>query len=91
MVKGTQNEEVKTNLLYNYDLAIHMEQLSSNSMTNTEIPVQANFRRQGTAIEDKDLYKNMSAVVVVENLTTNTQEKVPLTAGETNYYGEIKF
>lgn len=29
MVKGTRNEEVMISLLYNYDLAIHMDQLSS--------------------------------------------------------------
>ncbi|SPF42921.1 Mg-chelatase subunit ChlD [Candidatus Desulfosporosinus infrequens] len=92
MVKGTQNEAVKISLLYNYDLAIHMDQLLSSSIfAGAEIPVKANFMRQDTAIEDKNLYKDMSAVAVVENISAKTSEKVPLTAGEKDYHGKIKF
>ncbi len=91
MVKGTRNEEVKISLLYNYDIAIHMDQLSSSSFAGMEIPVKADFRRQGRVIEDKNLYKDMSAVAVVENSSANTSEKVPLTAGEKDYQGKIKF
>ncbi|TGE32221.1 VWA domain-containing protein [Desulfosporosinus sp. Sb-LF] len=91
MVKGTRNDEIKISLLYNYDLVIHMDQLSSSSFTGAEIPVKVNFMRQGRAIEDKNLYKDMSAVAVVENSSANTSEKVPLTAGEKYYQGKIKF
>lgn len=91
MVKGTRNEEVKISLLYNYDLAIQMDQLSSSIFTGTEIPVKANFRRQGRAVEDENLYKDMSAVAVVENISANTFDKVPITAGEKDYQGKIKF
>ncbi|MDR3541552.1 MAG: VWA domain-containing protein [Desulfosporosinus sp.] len=91
MVKGTQNEAVKISLLYNYDVAIQMDQLSSSIFTGTEIPVKANFIRQGRAIEDKNLYKDMSAVAVVENISANTSVKIPLTAGEKDYQGQIKF
>jgi len=90
MVKGTRNEAVKINLLYNYDLAIHMDQLSSDSLTGAEIPVKASFTREGRVIEDKNLYKDLKAVAVVENTSANTSEKVTLTAGERDYQGKIK-
>jgi len=91
MVKGTRDDEVKISLLYNYDLEISMDELAASSSTNKEIRVKANFRRQGSTIEDKNLYKDMSAVAVVENSLANTSKKVPLTAGEMNYHGKIKF
>jgi|GEM_PF-4859630 len=91
VVKGTRNDEVKISLLYNYDLAIHMDELSASSSTGTEILVKAHFRRQGRAIGDKSLYKDMSAVAVVENISAHTSEKVPLTTGEKDYQGKIKF
>lgn len=91
MVKGTRNDEVKINLLYNYDLAIYMDELVDNSSEDKEILVKAYFRRQGLPIEDENLYKDMSVVVVVENSSANTSKKVPLTAGEKDYQGKIKF
>lgn len=91
MVKGARNNEIKISLLYNYDLVLLMDPLSSSAHTGSEIPVKAYLMSQGWAIKDKDLYKDMSAVLVVENLATNVSEKVTLTAGENDYQGKIKF
>ncbi|EHQ90914.1 vWA domain-containing protein [Desulfosporosinus youngiae] len=91
LVKGTQTNEAKISLLYNYDLGISLDKLSPSSSTGEEIIVKAHFWRQGRVIEDKNLYKDLSAVAVVENESGDISKKVPLTAGETDYQGKIKF
>ncbi|WP_091172512.1 VWA domain-containing protein [Paenibacillus sp. 1_12] len=91
-IKGVPKEKIDINLIYNYDVQVSMEVLSSNSYKPGDtVPIKAFLESNGAKITDAELYKNLKAALVVTDLDTKKTSETPLTASVQGIEGTFKF
>ncbi|OMF18704.1 hypothetical protein BK127_09635 [Paenibacillus sp. FSL H7-0331] len=90
-IKGVPKEKIDINLIYNYDVQVSMEVLSSNSYKPGDtVPIKAFLESNGAKITDADLYKNLKAALVITDLDTKKTSETPLTASVQGIEGTFK-
>jgi Ca-activated chloride channel family protein len=78
-LKGIAGNKINVNLIYNYNLSLEMEPLSSKSYKKGDsVDVKAVFKNNGTAVTDPKLYASMTAKVILKDLNDNTQKEFPI-------------
>ncbi|NHN33006.1 VWA domain-containing protein [Paenibacillus agricola] len=90
-IKGVSKEKIDINLIYNYDVQVLMEVLSSNSYKPGDtVPIKAYLESNGAKVTDADLFKNLKAALVVTDLDTKKTVETPLASSAQGIEGTMK-
>ncbi|WP_433707546.1 vWA domain-containing protein [Paenibacillus illinoisensis] len=78
-VKGAPKDSIDINLLFNYDLQLVVDPIKTKSYTKGDkVDLTAKLENGGQPLQDNDLYADMKATLVVNDLDTNKSEEQPL-------------
>lgn len=89
-VKGIAGDRININLVYNYDIDVMIEPLSSNSFNKGDmLDVVAYLSLQGTPLSDDALYRNATASLVITDDQGN-QTKSDLIVNGQKFEGNYK-
>ncbi|WP_338554135.1 vWA domain-containing protein [Paenibacillus sp. KS-LC4] len=90
-VKGADRDKIDINLIFNYDLALEMDKLQSSSYSKGDsIPINAYLVSGGSKLSDQEQYRNMKAVLYVNDLDSGTTEEVQLSNAGDHFEGTYK-
>ncbi|SFE76302.1 von Willebrand factor type A domain-containing protein [Paenibacillus algorifonticola] len=90
-VKGADRDKIDINLIFNYDLALEMDKLKSSSYSKGDsIPINAYLVSGGNKLSDQEQYRNMKAVLFVNDLDTGQTEEVQLNHAGDHFEGTYK-
>jgi hypothetical protein len=78
-VKGAPKDSIDINLLFNYDLQLVVDPIKTKSYTKGDkVDLTAKLENGGQPLQDNDLYADMKATLVVNDLDTNKSKEQPL-------------
>ncbi|KGE19264.1 von Willebrand factor A [Paenibacillus wynnii] len=78
-VKGVAKDKIDINLVFNYDLELKIDPLSSNAYKKGDkIDIASHLFSNGTQVTLSNLYQNMNAVLLATDIDTGTVEEIPL-------------
>lgn len=86
-VKGIDGDQVKINLIFNYDLGLKLEPIPSMVAQGDKIDFKAFFESNQTAINDQELYKDVEGYIIIKDLDTSKEEEIPLNNTGTGFEG----
>lgn len=90
-VKGTSKDKIDINLVFNYDLELAMEPLSSTSYKpGDEVAISSYLTSNGQKLANDEMYKNMAAVLKVTDLDSGQTEEVKLDNKGDKFEGTYK-
>lgn len=90
-IKGVPKEKININLIYNYDVQVSMQVLSSNSYKpGDSVSVKATLQSNGQNVSDAGLYTNAKSTLVVTDLDTKKTQELPLTTTAQGIEGTMK-
>lgn len=90
-VKGVNKEEIKINLLFNYDLEVVMTPLSKQKYKKGDvIDITAELQSSGARATEPELYKDLKSTLLVKDLDTQQVEEIPLTQKDQQFIGSYK-
>lgn len=78
-VKGVAKDKIDINLVFNYDLELKMDPLSSTSFKKGDkVDIATHLFSNGTQVTLSNLYQNMKAVLLATDMDTGNVEEIPL-------------
>jgi len=78
-VKGAPKDSIDINLLFNYDLQLVADPIKTKSYTKGDkIDLSARLENGGQPLQDKDLYADMKATLIVNDKDAGKSEEQPL-------------
>ncbi|WP_410513629.1 VWA domain-containing protein [Paenibacillus sp. BR2-3] len=78
-VKGVAKDKIDINLVFNYDLELKIDPLSSASYKKGDkIDIASHLFSNGTQVTLSNLYQNMNAVLLATDVDTGAVEEIPL-------------
>jgi Mg-chelatase subunit ChlD len=78
-VKGAPKDSIDINLLFNYDLQLVVDPIKTKSYTKGDkVDLTAKLENGGQPLQDNDLYADMKATLVVNDLDTGKSAEQPL-------------
>jgi Mg-chelatase subunit ChlD/subtilisin-like proprotein convertase family protein len=90
-VKGAPKDSIDINLLFNYDLQLVADPIKTKSYTKGDkIDLSARLENGGQPLQDKDLYADMKATLVVNDKDTGKSEEQPLKNTGTGFAGTFE-
>lgn len=90
-VKGTSKDKIDINLVFNYDLELAMEPLSSTSYKpGDEVAISSYLTSNGQKLANDEMYKNMAAVLKVTDLDSGKTEEIKLDNKGDKFEGTYK-
>ncbi|TCZ76876.1 VWA domain-containing protein [Paenibacillus albiflavus] len=90
-VKGANKEEIKINLLFNYDLEVVLAPLSKQNYKKGDvIDIAAELQSNGVKATEPELYKNLKSTLLVKDLDTQQTEEIALTQADQKFTGSYK-
>lgn len=90
-VKGIDGDQVKINLIFNYDLGLELEPVPSIVALGDKVNFKTFFESNKIPIKDQELYKNVEGYVLIKNMDTSKEEEVALTNTGTSFEGSYTF
>lgn len=90
-VKGISGDKIKINLVFNYDLKLNMD-LSKNKdlYKGDTINIISYLTSSGQRIQDKEIYNDTFAYLIVKDLNTQKENKLDLTNKGESFEGNYK-
>lgn len=90
-VKGVDKQEIKINLLFNYDLQVVMSPLNKQKYkTGDTVDITAELHSDGKVASEPELYKNLKSTLLVKDLDTQQNTEIPLTQADQKFKGSYK-
>ncbi|WP_342553151.1 vWA domain-containing protein [Paenibacillus sp. FSL R7-0652] len=90
-VKGAPKDSIDINLLFNYDLQLVADPIKTKSYTKGDkIDLTARLENGGKPLQDKDLYADMKATLVVNDKDTGKTEEQPLNNTGSGFAGTFE-
>ncbi|MHA7579245.1 vWA domain-containing protein [Paenibacillus vandeheii] len=90
-VKGAPKDSIDINLLFNYDLQLVVDPIKTKSYTKGDkVDLTAKLENGGQPLQDNDLYADMKATLVVNDLDTGKSEEQPLENTGTGFAGTFE-
>lgn len=90
-VKGVSKDKIDINLVFNYDLELAIEPLPSSSYKQgDEVAISSYLTSNGQKLADSEMYKNMTAVLMVKDLDSGNTEEIQLTNTGDKFEGTYK-
>jgi Ca-activated chloride channel homolog len=78
-VKGVAKDKIDINLVFNYDMELKIDPLSSASyQKGDKIEIASHLFSNGTQVTLSNLYQNMNAVLLATDVDTGVVEEIPL-------------
>ncbi|WP_127581454.1 VWA domain-containing protein [Paenibacillus koleovorans] len=78
-VKGVNQKQIDINLVYNYDLQLQMNSLSSsNFKPGDTVNVKAQLMANNQPVSDASLFQNLKATLVAKDLDTKQVQEFPM-------------
>jgi len=78
-VKGVAKDKIDINLVFNYDMELKIDPLSSASyQKGDKIDIASHLFSNGTQVTLSNMYQNMNAVLLATDLDTGLVEELPL-------------
>lgn len=90
-VKGAPKDSIDINLLFNYDLQLVVDPIKTKSYTKGDkVDLTAKLENGGQPLQDNDLYADMKATLVVNDLDTGKSAEQPLENTGTGFAGTFE-
>ncbi|WP_440113823.1 vWA domain-containing protein [Paenibacillus sp. QZ-Y1] len=90
-VKGAPKDSIDINLLFNYNLELVVDPIKTKSYTKGDkVELVAKLENGGQPLQDKDLYADMKATLVVKDVDTGKSEEQPLENMGTGFAGTFE-
>ncbi|HBU81061.1 MULTISPECIES: vWA domain-containing protein [Paenibacillus] len=90
-VKGAPKDSIDINLLFNYDLQLVVDPIKTKSYTKGDkVDLTAKLENGGQPLQDNDLYADMKATLVVNDLDTGKSVEQPLENTGTGFAGTFE-
>ncbi|KOY14596.1 vWA domain-containing protein [Paenibacillus xylanivorans] len=90
-VKGAPKDSIDINLLFNYDLQLVVDPIKTKSYTKGDkVDLTAKLENGGQPLQDNDLYADMKATLVVNDLDTGKSEEQPIENTGTEFTGTFE-
>ncbi|OAB31592.1 hypothetical protein PMSD_18550 [Paenibacillus macquariensis subsp. defensor] len=90
-VKGVAKDKIDINLVFNYDIELTMDPLSSSTYKKGDkIDIVSYLTSNGQKLQNSTLYQNMNAKLVVKDLDSGDTKEVPLTNPGDRFTGTYK-
>ncbi|OPG97172.1 hypothetical protein B2I21_14900 [Chryseobacterium mucoviscidosis] len=90
-VKGAPKDSIDINLLFNYDLQLVVDPIKTKSYTKGDkVDLTAKLENGGQPLQDNDLYADMKAALVVNDLDTGKSAEQPLENTGTGFAGTFE-
>lgn len=78
-VKGVPKDKIDINLVFNYDLELKIDAVSSTAYKKGDtIDISSHLFSNGTQVKLSNLYQDMKAVLLATDVDTGTVEEIPL-------------
>ncbi|UQZ34989.1 VWA domain-containing protein [Paenibacillus sp. PK3_47] len=78
-VKGVPKDKIDINLVFNYDLELQIDAVSSTAFKKGDkIDISSHLYSNGTQVTLSNLYQDMKAVLLATDVDTGTVEEIPL-------------
>jgi len=89
-VKGVPKEKIDINMIFNYDLQLEMEPVTTKSFKAGDVvPVKAALVTGGQKVASPDIYKQMKATLLVSDKTDNKTNEIALTNTGSGFEGSF--
>jgi Mg-chelatase subunit ChlD len=83
--KGTAGDIVKINLLDNYGLKAKLEIAQAIKGVPTKVTSSLIHAADGTLLTDADVYQSVKSELIIKDLSTNQEERIPMNLKENGY------
>lgn len=90
-IKGVDGDNIKISYIFNYDIQLKATFDPENPSKDDDIKIEAYFISNGDRIEDEELYKNIKAKLVVENLKDNSVKEMSLDSQGSLFKGKYPY
>lgn len=89
-VKGMAGDQINIDLVYNYDLGVTMNPLSSTSYEKGDtLEVSAFLSIQNNPVDDDALYKTAKPTLIIKNTNSGTEIRMDMTTNGQSFEGSI--
>ncbi|MGG1659069.1 vWA domain-containing protein [Brevibacillus sp. NRS-1366] len=89
-VKGVPKEKIDINMIFNYDLQLAMEPVTTKSFKAGDVvPVKAALVTGGQKVASPDIYKQMKATLLVNDKTDNKTNEIALNNTGSGFEGSF--
>ncbi|MEK3799224.1 vWA domain-containing protein [Peribacillus sp. FSL H8-0477] len=90
-VKGTNKDKIDVNMIYNYDLGLHLEEpANKNYGKNDTVAIKAFLETGGKKLQSPVMYEEMKAKLLVTDLTLKKVVEYPLDTDGKNFFSNWK-
>ncbi|WP_110930231.1 vWA domain-containing protein [Paenibacillus bouchesdurhonensis] len=90
-VKGASKDKIDINLVFNYDLELEMEPIAAGGYKpGDQVQVGAYLTSNGQKLQSDELYANMNAVLLVNDLDSGSTEEIKLNNTGDKFEGSFK-
>ena len=90
--RGTASDVVKVNLLGSYNMKAGADLASKEAIKGQPTAFASRlYTFQGKALEDKDIYHNLQAELIVKDRKTNQEVRVPMDSNGAGFTAEYRF
>ncbi|MDP4146955.1 MAG: VWA domain-containing protein [Bacillota bacterium] len=88
-VKGVSGDKIQVSLIFNYDLQVEAQITPQSVHKGDKVNINAYLASNSQKVDDKDLYKDMSAKLTIKNLKDNSSKEVSLTNSGSAFTGSF--
>lgn len=89
-VKGVPQDKIDINMIFNYDLQLEMEPIASNAFKAGDVvPVKAALASNGQKVASPELYNQMKATLLINDLTDQKTSEVEITNTGSGFEGSF--
>ncbi|MED4954579.1 vWA domain-containing protein [Paenibacillus macerans] len=91
-VKGAAKDKIDINLVFNYDLKLEMDKIAAKSYKpGDKVDIGAYLTSNGQKLQNDELYTNMNAVLIVQDLDSGKTEELKLNNTGERFEGTFRF
>lgn len=90
-VKGIAGDQIKINLVYNYDIQIAVDPLQNVQYAKGDtVAIKAHLERNGQKIQDVAIYNKMKALLLLKDMDDGTEKEIAATTQNDGFEAEFK-
>ena len=89
-VQGVSGDQIKINLVYNYDVDVVLDPLAQNYGKGDSLNVSAYLSLEDNKITDDSMYQNAKATLIVTSTTTGVETRVAMQLDGQSFKGNYQ-